>query len=50
MTDLDALAAFLASDRAPAGSMDLSELDGFMAGLAKAGAGLQPAVASRLWR
>jgi len=33
MVDLDALAAFLTSDRAPDGCMDLSELDGFMAGL-----------------
>ncbi len=33
MVDLDALAAFLASDRAPEGCMDLSELDGFMAGI-----------------
>ena len=33
MFDLDALADFLASDRAPEGSMDLSELDGFMAGV-----------------
>lgn len=33
VTDLDALAEFLASERAPPGSMDLSELDGFMAGL-----------------
>ena len=33
MVDLDALAAFLSSDRAPEGSMDLSELDGFMAGI-----------------
>ena len=31
--DLDGLAAFLASDRAPEGCMDLSELDGFLAGL-----------------
>jgi uncharacterized protein len=31
--DLDRLAAFLASDRAPDGCMDLSELDGFLAGL-----------------
>ena len=33
MVDLDALAAFLTSDRAPEGCMDLSELDGFMAGI-----------------
>jgi uncharacterized protein len=31
---LDELANFLSSDRAPAGCMDLSELDGFLAGLA----------------
>jgi uncharacterized protein len=30
---LDELANFLGSDRAPAGCMDLSELDGFLAGL-----------------
>lgn len=30
---LDELAVFLTSDSAPAGSMDLSELDGFLAGL-----------------
>lgn len=33
MVDLDPLAEFLTSDRAPEGSMDLSELDGFMAGI-----------------
>ena len=32
--DLEALDAFLRSDRAPADCMDLSELDGFLAGLA----------------
>src|SRR3954453_2864678 len=32
-SDLDGLADFLASDRAPDGCMDLSELDGFLAGL-----------------
>lgn len=32
--DLDALDAFLQSDRAPDDCMDLSELDGFLAGLA----------------
>jgi uncharacterized protein len=32
--DLDALDAFLMSDRAPEGSMDLSDLDGFLAGIA----------------
>lgn len=31
---LDELAEFLTSERAPAGCMDLSELDGFLAGLA----------------
>ncbi len=33
MVDLDALAAFLNSDNSPEGCMDLSELDGFMAGI-----------------
>lgn len=33
MVNLDELAAFLNSDRAPDGCMDLSELDGFMAGI-----------------
>jgi uncharacterized protein len=33
MVDLDALADFLTSERAPLGCMDLSELDGFMAGV-----------------
>jgi len=33
MVNLDALAAFLTSERAPAGCMDLSELDGFLAGI-----------------
>ncbi len=42
MVDLDALAAFLASDRAPDGCMDLSELDGFMAGLIAGPAGADP--------
>ena len=32
--DLDALDAFLLSDRAPEGSMGLSDLDGFLAGIA----------------
>ena len=32
--DLDALGAFLISDRAPEGSMGLSDLDGFLAGIA----------------
>jgi uncharacterized protein len=32
--DLDALDAFLTSDRAPEGSMGLSDLDGFLAGIA----------------
>jgi uncharacterized protein len=32
--DLDALDAFLVSDRAPEGSMGLSDLDGFLAGIA----------------
>lgn len=45
MVDLDALAAFLASDRAPEGCMDLSELDGFMAGII---AGPQP-LPPELW-
>jgi uncharacterized protein len=40
---LDELANFLTSDRAPTGSMDLSELDGFLAGLA-AGPVAVPAV------
>ena len=31
--DLDALDAFLMSDRAPEGSMDLSDLDGFLTGI-----------------
>ena len=32
--DLDALDAFLLSDRAPEESMGLSDLDGFLAGIA----------------
>ncbi|MGE0417407.1 MAG: UPF0149 family protein [Acetobacteraceae bacterium] len=45
MVDLDTLADFLISDRAPLGCMDLSELDGFMAGLI---AGPEP-VAPDVW-
>jgi len=42
VTDLDPLADYLASDRAPPGSMDLSELDGFMAGLIAGPVALPP--------
>jgi uncharacterized protein len=42
--DLDGLAAFLASDRAPDGCMDLSELDGFLAGLIAGPESLPPEV------
>ncbi|MGE0225447.1 MAG: UPF0149 family protein [Acetobacteraceae bacterium] len=41
--DLDPLAEFLASDHAPDGSMDLSELDGFMAGLLAGPEAVEPA-------
>jgi uncharacterized protein len=43
MVDLDVLAMFLASDRAPEGGMDLSEFDGFMAGVAAGPAPMDPA-------
>src|SRR5689334_13198187 len=42
--DLDGLAAFLASGRAPDGCMDLSELDGFLAGLIAGPESLPPEV------
>lgn len=41
--DLDPLAAFLTSDRAPDGCMDLSELDGFLAGLVAGPGPISPA-------
>jgi uncharacterized protein len=42
--DLEPLASFLASDRAPEGCMDLSELDGFLAGLIAGPERLPPGV------
>ncbi len=40
--DLDFLAEFLASDLAPEGAMDISELDGFLTGIAVAPTGAVP--------